>query len=141
MQFFVTGAYSVTDANIDFYDQEALLGMGGVAFAGKPSNRTSLQGTIQGSVQVTMTSKGIAISTVGGDAPGSNAVVRGDRALGLEPGLGVRGDSGRYNGLLAPEDCPEGGLITLDRTSVRGLTHLGAPSSAPPTAATRSGSR
>jgi opacity protein-like surface antigen len=35
MQFFVTGAYSVTDANIDFYDQEALLGMGGVAFRWK----------------------------------------------------------------------------------------------------------
>jgi hypothetical protein len=35
MQFFVTGAYSVTDANIDFYNQEALLGMGGVAFRWK----------------------------------------------------------------------------------------------------------
>jgi len=32
MQFFVTGAYSLTDSNIDFYTQEALLGMGGVAF-------------------------------------------------------------------------------------------------------------
>jgi hypothetical protein len=35
MQFFVTGAYSVTDSNIDFYNQEALLGMGGVAFRWK----------------------------------------------------------------------------------------------------------
>jgi hypothetical protein len=35
MQFFVTGAYSLTDANIDFYTQEALLGMGGVAFRWK----------------------------------------------------------------------------------------------------------
>ncbi len=35
MQFFVTGAYSVTDANIDFYNQEAVLGMGGVAFRWK----------------------------------------------------------------------------------------------------------
>ncbi|HSO59868.1 MAG TPA: DUF2860 family protein [Desulfobacterales bacterium] len=35
MQFFVTGAYSLTDANIDFYNQEALLGMGGVAFRWK----------------------------------------------------------------------------------------------------------
>ncbi len=35
MQFFVTSAYSLTDANIDFYTQEALLGMGGVAFRWK----------------------------------------------------------------------------------------------------------
>ena len=35
MQFFVTGAYSVTDSNIDFYNQEALLGMTGVAFRWK----------------------------------------------------------------------------------------------------------
>ena len=35
MQFFVTGAYSVTDSNIDFYNQEALLGMGGVALRWK----------------------------------------------------------------------------------------------------------
>jgi opacity protein-like surface antigen len=35
MQFFVTGAYSVTDSNIDFYNQEALLGMSGVAFRWK----------------------------------------------------------------------------------------------------------
>ena len=35
MQFFVTGVYSVTDSNIDFYNQEALLGMGGVAFRWK----------------------------------------------------------------------------------------------------------
>jgi hypothetical protein len=35
MQFFVTGAYSLTDSNIDFYKQEAVLGMGGVAFRWK----------------------------------------------------------------------------------------------------------
>jgi hypothetical protein len=35
MQFFVTGVYSVTDSNIDFYNQEALLGMAGVAFRWK----------------------------------------------------------------------------------------------------------
>jgi hypothetical protein len=35
MQFFVTGAYSVTDANIDFYNQEAVLGMAGIAFRWK----------------------------------------------------------------------------------------------------------
>jgi hypothetical protein len=35
MQFFVTGAYSVTDSNIDFYNQEAVLGMAGIAFRWK----------------------------------------------------------------------------------------------------------
>jgi hypothetical protein len=32
MQFFVTGAYYAVDANIDFYDQQAILGLGGVVF-------------------------------------------------------------------------------------------------------------
>jgi hypothetical protein len=35
MQFFVTGAYFAVDSNIDFYNQEALLGMGGIAFRWK----------------------------------------------------------------------------------------------------------
>ena len=35
MQFFVTGAYALTDSNIDFYNQEAVLGMAGVAFRWK----------------------------------------------------------------------------------------------------------
>jgi hypothetical protein len=35
MQFFVTGAYVAVDSNIDFYDQEAVLGLAGVAFRWK----------------------------------------------------------------------------------------------------------
>lgn len=35
MQFFVTGAYYQVDSNIDFYNQEAMLGMGGIAFRWK----------------------------------------------------------------------------------------------------------
>jgi hypothetical protein len=35
MRFFVTGAYYSVDSNIDFYNQEAILGMGGVAFRWK----------------------------------------------------------------------------------------------------------
>jgi hypothetical protein len=35
MRFFVTGAYYAIDSNIDFYSQEAILGMGGVAFRWK----------------------------------------------------------------------------------------------------------
>ncbi len=35
MRFFVTGAYFGVESNIDFYNQEAILGMGGVAFRWK----------------------------------------------------------------------------------------------------------
>ena len=35
MRFFVTGAYYAVDSNIDFYNQEAILGLGGVAFRWK----------------------------------------------------------------------------------------------------------
>jgi hypothetical protein len=35
MRFFVTGAYYAVDSNIDFYNQEAVLGMGGIAFQWK----------------------------------------------------------------------------------------------------------
>ncbi len=35
MRFFVTGAYIAVDSNIDFYDQEAVLGLVGVAFRWK----------------------------------------------------------------------------------------------------------
>jgi hypothetical protein len=35
MRFFVTGAYYAVDSNIDFYNQEAVLGMGGIAFRWK----------------------------------------------------------------------------------------------------------
>ena len=35
MQFFLTGAYYAVDSNIDFYNQQALLGMAGVAFRWK----------------------------------------------------------------------------------------------------------
>jgi hypothetical protein len=35
MRFFVTGAYYAVDSNIDFYNQEAVLGLGGIAFRWK----------------------------------------------------------------------------------------------------------
>ena len=35
MKFFVTGAYTAVDSNIDFYNQEAVLGMAGIAFRWK----------------------------------------------------------------------------------------------------------
>ena len=69
--------------------------------------------------------KKIGITTGGGDAPGLNAVIcavvlaalgRGWRCLGIREG---------YNGLLEPDDYPEGGVIEITRDTVKGITHLG----------------
>lgn len=67
----------------------------------------------------------IAINTGGGDAPGLNAVIRAAVLAALERGWEIYGIRDGYNGLIMPEDFPEGGLIKLDRNSVRGITHLG----------------
>jgi 6-phosphofructokinase 1 len=72
-----------------------------------------------------MTSKRIAITTGGGDAPGLNAVIRAIVLSALNRGWECYGIREGYNGLLMPEQFPQGGLIALDRESVRGITHLG----------------
>lgn len=67
----------------------------------------------------------IAISTGGGDAPGLNAVIRAVTIGALRRGWEVFGIREGYNGILMPEDYPDGGLIPLSLESVRGITHLG----------------
>ncbi|MBR9976869.1 MAG: ATP-dependent 6-phosphofructokinase [Bacteroidetes bacterium] len=67
----------------------------------------------------------IAISTGGGDAPGLNAVIRAVTIGALRRGWEVVGIREGYNGILMPEDYPDGGLIPLSLESVRGITHLG----------------
>jgi 6-phosphofructokinase 1 len=67
----------------------------------------------------------IGISTGGGDAPGLNAVIRAVVLSSLGRGWEVVGIRDGYDGLLAPERFPQGGLIPLDRNTVRGITHLG----------------
>lgn len=67
----------------------------------------------------------IAISTGGGDAPGLNAVIRAATLAALNRGWEVLGIRDGYNGLLLPEQYPNGGLIPLTRERVRGITHLG----------------
>lgn len=67
----------------------------------------------------------IAVSTGGGDAPGLNAVIRAVALAGHQQGWEVLGIRDGYNGLLMPEQFPEGGLLTLTPERVRGLTHLG----------------
>jgi 6-phosphofructokinase 1 len=67
----------------------------------------------------------IAISTGGGDAPGLNAVIRAAALSAINRGWQVYGVRDGYNGLLMPEQFPEGGLVPLTRERVRGITHLG----------------
>ncbi|MCA9971862.1 MAG: 6-phosphofructokinase, partial [Anaerolineales bacterium] len=67
----------------------------------------------------------IAISTGGGDAPGLNAVIRAIVLSALNRGWECVGIREGYNGLLLPAEFPQGGLMPLDRTAVRGITHLG----------------
>jgi ATP-dependent phosphofructokinase / diphosphate-dependent phosphofructokinase len=69
--------------------------------------------------------KRIAVSTGGGDAPGLNAVIRSIVLSAVNRGWECVGIRDGYNGLLAPDEYPGGGLIPLDRNSVRGITHLG----------------
>jgi phosphofructokinase-like protein len=67
----------------------------------------------------------IAISTGGGDAPGLNAVIRSTTVAARNRGWEVVGIRDGFNGLLHPEEYPDGGLMVLDRQSVRGIAHTG----------------
>jgi 6-phosphofructokinase 1 len=66
--------------------------------------------------------KRIAVNTGGGDAPGLNAVIRAVVLASLNRGWEVVGVEHGYGGLLPGE---EGGLVPLDRETVRGITHQG----------------
>ena len=67
----------------------------------------------------------IAINTGGGDAPGLNAVIHAvvyaARAIGWEI-FGIREG---YDGILDPQNYPDGGLVQLTRSVVRNIAHLG----------------
>jgi 6-phosphofructokinase 1 len=69
--------------------------------------------------------KRIALNTGGGDAPGLNAVIRAAVLAALNRGWECVGIRDGYNGLFLAEQYAEGGLIPLNRESVRGITHLG----------------
>lgn len=72
-----------------------------------------------------MSTKKIAISTGGGDAPGLNAVIRAITLAALNRGWECYGIRDGFNGLMTPEEYAQGGLIQLTRDRVRGITHLG----------------
>jgi phosphofructokinase-like protein len=75
---------------------------------------------------VDRTSMRIAISTGGGDAPGLNAVIRSATLAALRRGWEVVGIRDGFNGLMFPEQYPQGdGLLRLEAKSVRGIGHLG----------------
>ena len=71
------------------------------------------------------TIKKIAISTGGGDAPGLNAVIRAAAISAMKRGWEVYGVRDGFNGILSPEEYPDGGFIPLTRKVVSGITHLG----------------
>ena len=62
----------------------------------------------------------IAINTGGGDAPGLNAVIRAVVRSAERRGWEVFGIKDGYDGLFETS-----GILQLDRSSVRGITHLG----------------
>ena len=62
----------------------------------------------------------IAIITGGGDAPGLNAVIRAVVTSAEKRGWEVFGIKDGYDGLFEAD-----GIIQLDRSNVRGITHLG----------------
>ena len=67
----------------------------------------------------------IAINTGGGDAPGLNAVIHA--AVHAAHGLGweIHGIRDGLDGILQPQDYPDGGVVRLTRQSVRNIEHLG----------------
>ena len=67
----------------------------------------------------------IALSTGGGDAPGLNAVIRAATLAARNRGWDVVGIRDGFNGLMFPEEYPDGGLVHLTREGVRGIVHLG----------------
>jgi phosphofructokinase-like protein len=64
--------------------------------------------------------KRIAVNTGGGDAPGLNAVIRAVVLSAERLGWEVYGIEDSYDGLFR-----EAGVVPLDSSSVRGITHVG----------------
>ncbi len=67
----------------------------------------------------------IALSTGGGDAPGLNAVIRASTVAALNRGWDVVGIRDGFNGLLHPEQYPNGGIMRITRPMVRGILGQG----------------
>jgi len=69
--------------------------------------------------------KRIAINTGGGDAPGLNAVIHAAVYAARATGWEVVGIREGYDGLLDPQNYPDGGLVQLTPEMVQHIAHLG----------------
>ena len=69
--------------------------------------------------------KRIVINTSGGDAPGLNAVIHAVVHAAHTHSWEVHGIRDGLDGLLHPENYPDGGVIKLTRPLVRNIAHLG----------------
>ena len=69
--------------------------------------------------------KRIGICTGGGDAPGLNAVIHAAVYAARARGWEIFGIREGMEGLLEPQNYPDGGLMKLDRALVRNIAHLG----------------
>lgn len=67
----------------------------------------------------------IALNTGGGDAPGLNAVIRAAVLSAVRRGWECYGIHDGFAGLLEPENYADGGVMTLTRDMVRGITNRG----------------
>lgn len=67
----------------------------------------------------------IAINTGGGDAPGLNAVIHAVVHAAHNHGWEVHGIRDGFDGLLAPKNYSDGGVVKLTRPVVRDIAHLG----------------
>ncbi|HET7535072.1 MAG TPA: ATP-dependent 6-phosphofructokinase, partial [Candidatus Didemnitutus sp.] len=73
----------------------------------------------------TNTLRRIAINAGGGDAPGLNAVIHAAVHAAHNHGWEIHGIRDGFDGLLHPENYPDGGVVKLTRHSVRNIEHLG----------------
>lgn len=69
--------------------------------------------------------KRIAINTGGGDAPGLNAVIHAAVYAARGRGWEIFGIREGFEGLLEPQNYPDGGLMKLGRELVRNIAHVG----------------
>ena len=67
----------------------------------------------------------VAINTGGGDAPGLNAVIHAAVHAAHNHSWEIFGIRDGFDGLLHPENYPNGGLVKLTRPLVRNIVHLG----------------
>ncbi|HKF47917.1 MAG TPA: ATP-dependent 6-phosphofructokinase [Terracidiphilus sp.] len=74
---------------------------------------------------MTATIRRVAINTGGGDAPGLNAVIHGAVYAARSRGWDIVGIRDGYEGILAPDRYPHGGVVELNRSMVREISHLG----------------